>query len=518
MSEDGDRSWDAPCGLLRLDLDGVIVAANPWFAQMLGVPAAALTGRPLLDLIPPAGRVAVQTVLWPKLSAAGSLEEAALDFRRPDGERVPALVNARVERDAQGAPRGALLAVFRAAAKRAYEAEVPRARAQAASAMRVKHDFLANVSHELRTPLNGVLGVSAALAATPLSAPQREMLAVVETSGRALERLVGDILEISKLEAGGLSLQPEPFSPGPLLATVIDLYALEAAEKGLRFHSEIDPAADGAFVGDGLRVRQVFGALLSNAVKFTPAGSVSASVALRRSGEGAALVMTVRDSGVGFDPERRDELFEAFSQADTRSTRNFGGLGVGLSLTKALVDLMGGEIDVRSQPGRGSVFRVSVPLDSIPDAVAAPGDPPPAPHTAANEDEPPLRVLLVEDNAVNQQVVRLILEPCGVDLTVADDGAQGLAAFQAGVFDLVLMDVQMPVMDGLTATRGIRAFEAARVDRPRTPVVVVSANALDEHRQQSLAAGADLHICKPLTPARLLDGVNAALSLPSAAA
>jgi len=270
-----------------------------------------------------------------------------------------------------------------------------------------------------------------------------------------------------------------------------------------------------------VRVKQVLGNLLSNAIKFTGEGRVRVAMAVSdpaRDGEPSTFTLEVEDSGVGMDPVFIEHLFARFSQADTTITRRFGGSGLGLSITKALVELMGGEIRVESQLGQGSVFRVAIPLPrsrSLADydaglaVVREPEDTAPDPTTERLRS---LRVLLAEDHPINRRVVQLILAPLAVDLTLTEDGAEALAAFKAGAFDLVLMDMQMPVMDGLAATRAIREHERLSGAAMRTPIVMLSANAMRQHRLDAEDAGADLHLAKPVTAASLMGGMMEALS------
>jgi signal transduction histidine kinase/ActR/RegA family two-component response regulator len=496
----------APCGLLTLDPELTVLSANPYFWELAGVDAEGPSDPPsLLALLTVASRIYVQGRLQAQLALGGRVEEIALDIARPDGARVPVMMNAMQERDADGGPGLVHMSILRAVAKRAYEAEAPKARQEARAAQRVKADFLANVSHEIRTPLNGVVGVVGALQRTDLTPQQREMVTLIESSAVTLERLVGDILEISRVEAAALTLHPRPFRPIDDLGGVLDLARLAAHAKGLAFEERRGPGLDQPFLGDGVRLRQVLNNLTSNAIKFTERGTVRVGLALEAETRRPTLVMTVEDTGLGFDPAEAEALFTPFHQADAGISRRFGGVGLGLSICKALVDLMGGAIEAASVPGEGSAFTVRVPL-------AAVTDPPEIPAAEAVEIERPLRILLVEDNETNRRVVDLILAEADVDLTMTCDGAEGLAAWRAARFDLVLMDMQMPVMDGLTAIRAIRAEEARRPERPRTPIAVLSANAMDHHRAEAIAAGADAHIAKPISVGGLFEGIQTVLA------
>ncbi len=401
------------------------------------------------------------------------------------------------------------------------EAELEAARAAAEAANRAKSDFLANMSHEIRTPLNGVIGVVAALSQTELTPAQREMVSLIESSGVTLERIVSDVLDVSRIEAGRLELETREFDLHDELDAVIDVFRIKADEKGLAFPATYGPAARGVFLGDGVRIRQVLSNLISNAVKFTSAGEVRVAMEIvdpSVAGQPSSLVLDVRDTGVGFDKAVAEQLFQRFSQADATITRRFGGSGLGLNITQALVQLMGGEITAESEPGRGSAFRVVLPLVrgrslEAYDAGRKAESGAVVGREAMRADIAGLRVLLADDHPTNQRVVQLILGPFGVDLTTVENGAEAVEAFAAGAFDLVLMDMQMPVMDGLAATRALRQFEARHPGRPRAAIVMLSANAMRQHRLESEAAGADLHLPKPVTARRLIEGVLEALQL-----
>ena len=389
------------------------------------------------------------------------------------------------------------------------------AKAAAEAANTAKSEFLANMSHEIRTPLNGVIGIVDALSRTPLSPDQKEMVDLIRGSGVTLERLVSDILDVSKIEAGQLDLESRPFDLDEALEPLA-VMAARAEDKGLAFRVERMPEARGQFVGDSTRIRQVLGNLLSNAIKFTATGAVTVRIETWPDDPDAPtaahqLAITVEDTGVGFNAGHASRLFERFNQADGTITRRFGGTGLGLSICRSLVMMMGGSIEARSTPGVGSRFRFVLPLDragSLADYDARDAGPG---STAPPATERAIKVLLAEDHPTNQRVVQLILGGQGAEVVTADDGAQAVAAFEADVFDVVLMDMQMPVMDGLTATRAIRAFEASNPHRPRTPIVMLSANAMAEHRADSMAAGADAHVAKPITAVSLIAGIQAVL-------
>ena len=374
------------------------------------------------------------------------------------------------------------------------------AAAKADAANDAKSQFLANMSHEIRTPLNGVLGVAGALARTPLTKAQRSMVELVEASARTLETLLTDILDLARIEAGKLELRAEPFDLAASVSACAELFDAAAQAKGLELTVEISPEAAGTFVGDAIRIRQVLTNLLSNAVKFTMAGQVRLSVSLAHDRTSSIVVFEVRDTGIGFDQETRMRLFSRFEQADGSNTRSYGGSGLGLAISQSLAQAMGGMIEGEGRCGQGATFTFVVPLPR--------GHAPASAAVGADHDpEAPLagmRVLLAEDHPTNRRVVELILDATGIELVSVENGAEAVRAYDHGAFDMILMDMQMPVMDGLTAIRRIRELEAAE-RRSRTQIHVLTANAMPEHVQASLAAGADGHLSKPIQAGLLIE-------------
>ncbi|MDB5422894.1 MAG: sensor histidine kinase/response regulator [Phenylobacterium sp.] len=368
---------------------------------------------------------------------------------------------------------------------------------QAELANRAKTAFLATMSHEIRTPLNGVLGMVQAMARDPLPDVQRERLEVVRQSGEALLAIVNDALDISKIEAGKLALESIEFDLGRIVGAAVAGFAAAAEAKGLSLMADTGPAA-GIYLGDPTRLRQVIANLVSNAIKFTATGEVR----ITADHQNDKLVLAVSDTGEGMPPEVLSRLFEKFAQADSSTNRKFGGTGLGLAICRELSELMGGSISVESSCGAGSCFTIVLPLRRIAKASA------PVPlEPRVQEFEQDLRILAAEDNAVNREVLRTIFEQMGVSVTLVENGAAAVEAYRIQAWDIVLMDVQMPVMDGPTATREIRAFEQ-REGRARTPIIALTADAMEHQRAALLAAGMDLVVPKPLQIEELFNAIE----------
>ena len=384
-------------------------------------------------------------------------------------------------------------------------AAMASARDAAERANTAKSEFLANMSHEIRTPLNGVLGIADVLQRTELSDQQREFVGVIQSSGHLLNGLLTDLLDLARAEAGAIELRPEPTELAGLLTSVKDLFAGSAQEKGLTLRADIRPGVEGYVSCDPQRLRQVLGNLLNNAIKFTETGEVTI-IAARRGDE---VRIEVRDTGAGFDAAQKALLFERFQQADNSATRKHGGAGLGLAICQEYVRLMGGEIACHSTPGQGSVFGFALELPLLTDFVAPVGAPA---EPAAAPGDSDFMVLIVDDNATNRQVLELILESVGIGHVSAKDGRQGVEAMKSGAYDAVLMDIQMPVMDGFEATRRIREWEATTA-RPRAPILIVSANCLPQHVDEGLDAGADAHLAKPISAAELVNALQSQIQM-----
>ncbi len=497
-------------GIYEADLDLRTVNVSAGWAAMLGYDfdqLPALTSAGMMALVHPDDRAPVEQEFFAHFRGETPHTTSEQRMLCKDGSYKWVLSRARlIDRTPDGRPRRLIGTLIDISARKALEFQLATARDLAEEANAAKSMFVANMSHEIRTPLNGVIGIIGALARTELSAPQRDMVELVQSSAQVLERLLTDVLDQSKLEAGEFELQPAPFELTASVEAAAELMRPRAEAKGLDFEVRLAPTAQGVFCGDAARVQQIIYNLAANAIKFTDAGRVRVEVDAAPSdgARGAAEVrIAVSDTGIGFDPETADRLFMRFVQGDGSVSRRYGGTGLGLAISKALAEMMGGWITAASTPGAGSRFEVMLPLERL---EAQPADRTAAEATELGVGMAGLRILVAEDHPTNQRVLQLILAPFGADLTIANDGVEAVEAFRTGAFDLVLMDMQMPRMDGLSAVREIRRLEHAG-GAPPIPIAMLTANAMDEHKQMASKAGADGHIAKPVTPQSLLGGI-----------
>jgi PAS domain S-box-containing protein len=428
-------------------------------------------------------------------------------LKRKDGKEVWTACTLKLINDAKGRPLRLIGAMQNITARKQAEQQLLQAKEEAEAANQAKSTFLATMSHEIRTPLNGVLGMAQAMAADDLAPSQRMRLDVIRQSGEALLAILNDVLDLSKIEAGKLELEQAEFDIADLARGAHAAFEAVARSKGLSFSLQIDSAADGIYRGDPVRVRQILFNLVSNALKFTETGGVAVRVARNRRG----LRLTVSDSGIGISPDRVGKLFQKFEQADTSTTRRFGGTGLGLSICRELTELMGGSISVESRPGQGAEFQVTLPLKRVRDARSVE---PTAVEPGVAVDGPALRILAAEDNPVNQLVLSTLLSQAGVQPRIVDTGRQAVEAWEADDWDVILMDVQMPEMDGPEATMAIRRREA-ETGRPRTPILALTANAMSHQEAEYLACGMDAVIAKPIQVERLFEALRQALETPA---
>ncbi|HEY0646929.1 hybrid sensor histidine kinase/response regulator [Phenylobacterium sp.] len=488
----------SPDIIIRYDVQGRLEYLSPAARAYVPDPSA-LVGRSVREFLDPsewgrhdgfladlvAGRPlpAVEHSVWRTLSPSGAsvvLEGATTPIADDDGCYV-----------------GAMATLRDVTARVALEEELRRKTAEAEAAAVAKSEFLANMSHEIRTPLTGVIGFAGLLEMIEDLPPDASRYAArIHTSGKALLAVVNDVLDFSKLEAEQVHLDPHPLDPRAFVDEVADLVRDQAAAKGLAVTVALAEDLPACIAADGARLRQVLLNLLTNAVKFTEAGGVTVQAHLLDAG--TRLRIAVLDTGVGVPPDVAGRLFQRFSQVDGSSTRRQGGTGLGLAISKGLVELMGGEIGVESRPGAGSTFWFAIPLTSAAPAAA------PTSAPLASAEVGAIRILMVDDVSVNRELVGAMLAPFGVELVEADGGAAAVQASLRQPFDLILMDLQMPGMDGLAATTAIRAN--SDLNRS-TPIVALSANILPDHKAACLAAGMNDHIGKPIDAAELLGAI-----------
>ncbi|MBU0654787.1 MAG: response regulator [Gammaproteobacteria bacterium] len=381
-------------------------------------------------------------------------------------------------------------------------AEALKAKAMAEQASKAKSEFLAMISHEIRTPMNGIIGLTDLMLYSEVSASQREYLDMIKSSSNALLDIINEILDFSRIEAGTLALSPAPFTLRTLLQETLIPLQVRAQHKQLQFHWEVASAIPDMLVGDAGRLRQVMINLVGNAIKFTECGDVMVSISLQ-SGAPAGqvhLLFAVRDTGIGIPAEKQLSIFQPFQQADSSITRRYGGTGLGLTISSQLVGLMGGQLQVESDVGHGSIFHFSIPL-SIAGHASPKVEVPPA---VLERTQHSLRVLLAEDNTVNRMLAVRLLTRAGHQVMEAENGRQAVALWQSNMPDVILMDVQMPEMDGLEATRLIRDAEQRNQLTP-IPIIALTANAMESDKERCLAVGMDDFLSKPFQIQTLLD-------------
>jgi signal transduction histidine kinase/ActR/RegA family two-component response regulator len=416
-------------------------------------------------------------------------------YTSADGANLVDLEQAELKNSVAIAAISVILGILAVLARQYFQ--VRSAQRQALAAQRSaeaanlsKSAFLANMSHEIRTPMNGILGYAGLALESDSVEEQRECLQTILSSGDALLSILNDVLDLSKIESGKFDILNEPFSLRALLNEAGKVFAFRFREKGLSFELSVSDGLPDALMGDALRLRQILLNLLGNAVKFTEEGCIGLTASGELEGGRINLCLSVSDSGIGIPPEKQKMIFEAFRQADDSTSKKYGGTGLGLSICAKLVELMGGKIELESTAGRGSRFSVILSM-----AVAENHPVRLAGEQAVQEFSEPLRILLAEDNPVNQKLAVKLLEKQGHTVAMAGNGRRAVEAFSRGSFDLILMDIHMPEMDGLEATRRIREMEG---NATRTPIIALTALAMTGDREICLAAGMDGFVAKPI--------------------
>jgi PAS domain S-box-containing protein len=487
--------------IMTTDPSGIITDVNKQMEALTDCTRDELIGAPFKNCFtdPERAEAAIKRVLSEK-----SVTDYELTVRARDGKQTLVSYNATTYYDRNRTLQGVFAAARDVTERKRVEVELQQAKTAAESASLTKSDFLASMSHEIRTPMNAIMGIADLLAKTSLSPEQDKYVQIFRRAGDNLLNLINDILDLSKVEASQLELEQTGFSLKDHLEKVIEMVAARAHEKGLELKCEVTPDVPNDLIGDPTRLRQVLLNLLGNAIKFTQSGEVFLRVTRDEDPLiPTALRFAVSDTGIGIPVGKLAQVFERFTQADSSTTRRFGGSGLGLTISKRLVELMGGHIGVESNVGEGSVFTFALPL-----AVWAFADQAgPAPVGISPElPLPRLRILLAEDSPDNCTITMAYLEATPFVVEIAETGAIACEKFQAGRYDLVLMDRQMPVMDGLTATQTIRAWEKAN-GRPPTPIIALTASALKGDREMCLAAGCTAFLTKPIKQEVLLKAI-----------
>ena len=476
--------------LVVTDMDNRITAINVAAADLLGRPEAELVGQPVGAFFSSGAQ-----------DTSGRLIAGEIEQMTRDGRKVPVLLSVSAIKDDAGGLQGLAYSALDITNRKRVEKALIAAKDAAEAATRSKSQFLATMSHEIRTPMNGVLGMTELLLATELTEKQRHFAETSDASARKLLTLLNDLLDFSKIEAGKLTLRKTAFDLRVAVSEVVALLSDKATARGVTLASSSDPELPSSIMGDAIRFNQVLVNLVGNAIKFTESGSIDVDVRLPSRAGKQMIRVSVTDTGVGIAPSAQAAIFEAFAQADSSSRRQFQGTGLGLAISRQLVGLMGGTLAVRSEVGKGSTFWFEIPFEPAPSAVQARK----ASMSAGQPSKLNGRVLLAEDNPINQDVARAMLGLIGLDVVVASDGYEALRAASTSNFDVILMDCQMPGMDGYAATRAIRTREmqANGEGAHPVPIIAMTAFAMKTDRDDCLAAGMTDYLSKPFTRSEL---------------
>ncbi|MFC5344230.1 ATP-binding protein [Brevundimonas staleyi] len=483
--------------VVRMRVGTGLTYVSPASRAVLGYSPSEMVGKQPSEMVAADDVERIRALLGQRIARRETVSNEGYEYRgiHKDGHQVWLEANPRLVINGAGEMVEIVDVVRDISARKQAEAELHAARIEAEAASRAKSEFLANMSHELRTPLTSILGFSRLIGAGGgLSEGDRGYLDLIRSAGETLLTVVNDILDFSKLEAGALTLDPEPFSVAALGEGATALLREQADGKGLALTCEV--AEDARLSGDVTRLRQVLLNLLSNAVKFTATGSVRLTLTTGEADGATVLVASVTDTGCGLDPTQIEQMFDRFTQADGSVSRKFGGTGLGLAISRRLMDIMGGEIGATSDGETGSTFWFRVPLER------AETDQIVGVEQATQDLERPLRVLLAEDNPANRTLISALLGSMDVALDMVENGEEAVAAASVEAYDLILMDMQMPVLDGPSAARAIRA----RGDL--TPIVALTANVLPEQIEQCRAAGMQGHVAKPIDPRALMAALS----------
>ena len=480
-----------PTAIYLKDRQGRYLRFNKAFEALFGIEREAWIGKTVFELVQ-GDAASMMDAKDRELFASNAIQTYESEFRnRKTGEIREGLYWKAPLTDVRGEVTGLVGTILDITDRNRIEQELRVAKRNAEAASQAKSDFLANMSHEIRTPMNGVIGMTDLALELEQNPTQKEYLRIVKNSAQSLMVILNDVLDFSKIEAGKLNIEAVRF---PLVETIeetLKTLRSRASQKGLVLESSLQPHLPEDVLGDPVRLRQVLTNLCDNAIKFTSQGGVYIAVRCNPAADGYELQMSVRDTGIGIPPEKQQGVFDAFSQADTSTTRRFGGTGLGLTICARLVNLMGGRIWLESEEGRGSTFHFTIQVQSATPMSGAFALPPTLTTPPTSRA---LQVLLVEDHPINQILATTLLKKWGHAVVLAKNGQEAVDVFGSQSWDVILMDMQMPIMGGLEATRLIRSAEGAG---KRTPIIAMTANAMDSDRQACLQAGMDDHLAKP---------------------
>jgi PAS domain S-box-containing protein len=506
----------APVAVAMFDREIRYLAASRRWTTDYGFGHSDLTGLCLYDLIP---NLPERWRESHRRGLAGEKQHLGEDvWIRADGAEQWVSSAVYPWSDPRGNVGGIIISAEDISQRKQFEEQLQKAKLAAESASAAKSTFLANMSHEIRTPLNGILGMTELVLDTELTEGQRENLSLAHFSAESLLSIINDILDFSKIEAGKLDIELIPFQLRGSLQQILKTCAIRAQQKGLQFSFNAPADVPDSLIGDPGRLRQVLLNLVGNAIKFTERGQILVAVAAAFPVKGRALLhFGVKDTGIGIPPETQEKIFAAFSQADGSMARKYGGTGLGLAICVRLVGMMGGRIWVESVPQKGSIFHFTLDMALAAEETIAAGDQLGVKGAASQTSSPfasspetfagnGCRVLVVEDNAVNRTLAQRLLQKRGFEVSIAVDGEQAIAATQNAEFDLILMDIQMPEMDGFEATAEIRKCE--KLTGRRTPIIALTAHALKEDRERCFSAGMDAYVTKPIRPAELFTAIQ----------
>lgn len=476
----------SPFPQLTLDADNRITEINTSGITKLGAGIVSLEGYLFNDFV---AKDSQDAYYFHRRSLVGRVNgsECEIVLCCADEHRFHALVHSVLQAD-----RSTRMSIVDITERVDLEKEVEAKASKAEAASKAKSDFLANMSHELRTPMNGVIGLADILELTDLTNEQKEYLSRIKSCGRSLMNILGDILDVAAIEAGKFTIEEQPFCLQKILDSTISLFRNSAKEKGVKLTCDVAAETSSHLLGDPQRIKQIVANLVGNALKFTEEGSVGVRVSSEPAGEVCQVSFAVTDTGIGIPKHKQERIFESFEQADTSISKRYGGTGLGLNIVSKLVELMHGAITLESENGRGSSFTVTLPLKNIP------ADTPEASSHKKYPRKPELHILLVEDVPDNKMVMTKIAQQVSDNVDVVEDGEAALELLDHWIYDLVLMDIKLPGIDGLEVTRRIREHELT-TGKERSVIIAVTAQALDGDKDRCLQSGMDDYLAKPVS-------------------